>query len=353
MLLKLSQFFLGALWTLSIGLSAHPLPPLPEPVSNNAVTAVENNGRIHLFSFMGLGPGKTWESVHNKAWKLSLGDTKWQALPPVPSSLPLIGRLASVAVSAKKQVFLFGGYTVASDHAEISSPDNFRFDPGSNTYTPIAPMPVPVDDAVALVYNDAYIYLISGWHNDGNVNLVQMYDIDRDKWTQASPLPGHGVFGHAGGIVDGKIVVCDGVKVMAHPDKRRTFVAEPACYFGSINADRPVNIDWRTLPHPSGKARYRMAAAGVAKTNTVVFFGGTDNPYNYNGIGYDGRPSSPSPDVWQFDLTEQKWIIGRHEPATMDHRGLLVVDGKLMVIGGMGQQQAVLDSVNVISIIAP
>ena len=37
-------------------------------------------------------------------------------------------------------------------------------------------MPVPVDDSVALSYKERYIYLISGWHNDGNVNLVQVYD---------------------------------------------------------------------------------------------------------------------------------------------------------------------------------
>jgi hypothetical protein len=37
-------------------------------------------------------------------------------------------------------------------------------------------MPVPVDDDISLPYQSRYIYLISGWHNDGNVNLVQLYD---------------------------------------------------------------------------------------------------------------------------------------------------------------------------------
>ena len=43
-------------------------------------------------------------------------------------------------------------------------------------------MPVPVDDAVAVTYADRFIYLISGWHDLGNVNLVQRYDTETDTW---------------------------------------------------------------------------------------------------------------------------------------------------------------------------
>ena len=219
---------------------------------------------------------------------------------PVPSSLPLKGRLASIAVSVNNKAYLFGGYTVGEDHSEISSPDNFEYDVLTDQYRKIAPTPVPVDDAIALVYQNRYIYLISGWHNDGNVNLVQFYDVQTDQWRQASPFLGKPVFGHAGGIVGNKLLVCDGVKVVARASKRRTFAAEPACYKGEISQQDISRIDWRTVSHPTNTARYRMASTGIDGDNQIVFFGGSDNPYNYNGIGYNTKPSEPDDALWAF-----------------------------------------------------
>ena len=145
---------------------------LPEAVSNNAVAMVNTQNGPQILSFMGLAKGKTYLDVHNQVWAYSFATRLWQAKQPVPSSLPLKGRLASVAVGLGQHAYLFGGYTVAEDHTEISSPDNYRYDPVADSYHAIAVTPVPVDDAIALVYQDRYIYLISGWHNDGNVNLV-------------------------------------------------------------------------------------------------------------------------------------------------------------------------------------
>lgn len=323
-------------------------PQLPEPVANNAVTYVKTAESEYLLSFMGLGAGKTWQDVHNKAWKLKLGDNSWQAISPVPSSLSLKGRLASVAASVSGQAYLFGGYTVAEDHSEISSPDNFRYDPSTDKYYKIAPTPVPVDDAVALVYKQRYIYLISGWHNDGNVNLVQLYDTHTDSWTQSSPFLGQAVFGHAGGINGNTMVICDGVKVIARKDKRRTFAPEAACYKGTVDAKQPAKIDWRTLTHPTGTARYRMAAAGDEQG--IIFYGGSENPYNYNGIGYNGQPSEPDNKVWIFNPAADSWKVVPSNVKSMDHRGLLKVGNGYLVIGGMGEGQQVSAAVHTIEL---
>lgn len=319
-------------------------PALPEPVANNAVAHVRTADGEFLLSFMGLGPGKTWRDVHDKAWRLKLGERHWQPIAPVPSSLTLKGRLAGVAVALGDKAYLFGGYTVAEDHSEISSPDNFSYDPVNNRYEPIARTPVPVDDAVALVYQDRYIYLISGWHNDGNVNLVQVYDAKNDTWFQASPFLGKPVFGHAGGIVDNTMVVCDGVKVVARKEARRTFKPEAACFIGTIDKEQPGKVDWRTLGHPTNVARYRMAATG--SKDSIVFFGGSDNPYNYNGVGYNGVPSEPDDKAWIYDIASATWQISKKPLKTMDHRGLVAVDDEFIVIGGMEAGQAVSSKVS-------
>lgn len=333
------------------------IPPLPEPVANNAVALVKTDKEEWLVSFMGLGQGKDWQDVHNKVWAYNLSadasekndsaPNQWQPREPVPSSLTLKGRLAAIAVGLNGKAWLFGGYTVAEDHTEISSPDNFSYDVQKDEYQQISAMPVPVDDAVALVYQNRYIYLISGWHNDGNVNLTQVYDTQTDSWSQASPYLGKPVFGQSGGIVANQLLICDGVKVVPQSDRRRTFDAEAACYSGTINLDNYLKIDWRTVPHPTGIARYRMAAKGVIwqKRAGILFIGGSVNPYNYNGIGYDGNPSIPDEKVWFYDLTQQQWLTTINPSPTMDHRGLLETEENLLIIGGMAKKQMVLSEI--------
>ena len=158
------------------------------------------------------------------------------------------------------------------------------------------------------------------------------------------------MFGHAAAIVSNNILLCDGVKVDAQPDKRRTFSAEPACYHGSIDEKNITKIDWRTVAHPTSTARYRMAAVGDEVTHSAIFVGGSDNPYNYNGIGYNQKPSSPSSQVWRYDFTQSSWQVTDMDTATMDHRGLLGVGsgtGKHFVtLGGMTKQQKVSSAVH-------
>lgn len=327
------------------------LPPLPEPVTNNAVASVVIGDTTHIVSFMGLGAGKSYQDVHNKVWKLSVKsdgtNEGWTQVSSVPASLKLKGRLASVATSVDGLIYLFGGYTVAKDHSEISAPDVFSYNVLTDTYNRLEPMPVPVDDSIALTYRDRFIYLISGWHNDGNVNLVQVYDTVKNEWFQASPYLGKPTFGHAGGIVDNQMVVCDGVTTVAHMTRRRTFAAEAACYIGEINVVDPSKVNWYQWVHPTDVSRYRMAAAGDVENDRIIFVGGSTNPYNYDGIGYNKEPSNPDSEIWSYYLDGRTWKTQSTPTPTMDHRGLIQVGDKWVTIGGMAANQKVLDTVTV------
>ncbi|WP_284216679.1 Kelch repeat-containing protein [Agaribacter marinus] len=337
--------------------------PIPEAVSNNAVTSVVVGDQQYILSFSGLGKGKKAPNVHNRTYIFNVQDNTWKRGKDVPIQAPVIsiddsgeehrlfGRLASVATSIGKHAYVFGGYTVGYDHTEVSIPDVYKYAVDTDTFTQMSPMPVPVDDSIALTYQSRYIYLFSGWHNDGNVNLVQVFDTQRDTWQQASPFPGRPVFGHAGGIVDDTIVICDGVSVKYYANKRRSFTAEPACFIGKISTDNPNKIDWRTLAHPTGKARYRMAAYGDVERQQLMFVGGSDNPYNYNGIGYNGEPSTADGSVWIYDIHKNTWSVKAGNLETMDHRGLIKLSQKdknnFATIGGMNSQQEVLNTVNI------
>ncbi len=313
--------------------------PLPIPVSNNAVASVKAGRREYVVSFNGLGEGRTHADTLASTYIYDSRSRKWSEADPVPGD---VGRLASVAAAADDMVYVFGGYTVAADGSEVSTPWTHAFDPRKRTFEERAPIPVPVDDAVAVTYDDRYIYLVSGWHDLGNVNLVQRYDTRKDAWVQATPIPGPAVFGHAGGIVGNTIVYCDGVAVTAHDDRPRDFVAVPDCFLGIIDDEDGRRIDWRSVDYHPGLPRYRMAAAGVERLNGVLFVGGSENPYNYDGIGYDGRPSEPAAGALLFDIDTQSWIELEFEGiATMDHRGLVPFAGQWLTVGGMTSDQQV------------
>jgi len=238
--------------------------------------------------------------------------------------------LASVAVTVREQVYLFGGYIVTEDYHEVSTPEVLRFNPILETYERVADIPVPSDDATAFVYQDRYIFLVSGWHDKGNINLVQVYDVENDTWQQA------------------KLLVCDGVKInyplVAEAETtKREFKMSNECYLGRIDDKDITRIHWSVVPKHLGAARYRMAAVGDETRQEVIFVGGSDNPYNFNGIGYDGVASKAVASVFAYAIETNEWLdYGSIENSTMDHRGLLKMDDGFVVVGGMDSNQEVL-----------
>ena len=301
------------------------LPDLPVPRANNAI-AVDGAGRV--VSALGLAPGRRWNDVVSDAWIFESSAGAWSRLADVPGP----GRLASTAVGVCDEVWLIGGYTVAEDGTEVSVPGVDVWTGGEWSSGPT--MPTPVDDAVAALWRDRWLVLVSGWSNDDNVAAVQLYDTQRETWHEGTDIVGAPVFGHAGALVGDTLVYCGGVRVVPATDGgRRSFAANPGCYQG-VFADSVGEVAWTRLPPRAGDARYRMASGPIG--NLVVFAGGTDNPYNYDGVGYDGRPAEPVDDVFAWDVAADQWIDLPPLPEpSMDHRGLVPVGGGLVLVGGL------------------
>jgi N-acetylneuraminic acid mutarotase len=315
--------------------------PLPVPLSNNAVASVKSRGSLLLYSLMGIGPKKTWDAISNSGYMIdSESDTgKWAEVRSVPGTA---GRLAATAVGAREHIFLLGGYVVDAQGGETTLPDVNAYEPLTDRWFRAADMPVAVDDSVAGVYRDRYIYLVSGWSKTDAVRDVQVYDAEKNTWLQATPIPGTPVFGHAGAIVGDTIVYIDG----AHKNPavgQPKYVASDECWMGKIDHHDRSKIQWTKLPSHPGTARYRIAAGGSEKDEKIYFSGGTDSPYDYNGMGYNGVPAEPSPVTFAFNLRSGKWeTLNEHTPQpTMDHRGLLVMPDELVLIGGMEKGQQV------------
>jgi len=318
--------------------------PLKVPaVTNNAVAFIESNGQPMAYSFGGLGPGKTWRDVTASAFAINLRTGRKTALPPLPDG---VGRLASTAVAVRGQILIFGGYTVSSTGEEISTPDVFSFDPGKRRYERLPPMPIPVDDTVSFVYGSRYVYLVSGWNTGSNTNAVQVFDTETGSWSRATDYPGSPVFGHAGGIVDNTFVIMGGVRAERRTNGRNSFEASDDSWWGEIDASHPLRITWVRLHDAPVHAVYRIAATGSRSRKAVVFVGGSDNPYNYDGIGYNKVPSAPTTEIFSFDVERGFWRVhARRKAGTMDHRGLIEWRGRFHTVGGMDAQRRVLSRV--------
>ncbi len=306
------------------------LKPLYDPVSNNAVASLHQGKRTFLFSFMGIGSKRTWDAVTPDAWSYDTLSGEWVQLPAVPGQA---GRLAAAAAGVNDRVFLFGGYTVDAQGNEVSLSSVDIFDLKARGWRRGSDIPVPVDDMAIGIYRNRHIYLISGWSQHDNVRHVQVYDSEKDRWHQATPIAGTPVFGHAGAIAEDTIVYVGGAFRNPNGASPR-YVASHEAWMGKIDRGDPTKITWTKLPAPPSRARYRIAAG--ASGRRIVFSGGTDNPYNYNGIGYDGRPSEPVATTFVWSLDRNGWELLPDNPVpTMDHRGLAPTRDGLVLMGGM------------------
>ena len=116
------------------------------------------------------------------------------------------------------------------------------------------------------------------------------------------------------------------------------------CFRGDIDPGNPSSIAWRaTASHP-GAPRYRAAAGPVRLPSGpgVMFVGGTANPYNYSGLGYDGQPAEPEAATWIYEVARDAWIAGPPlDTPTMEHRALVHTPGAWWVVGGFARGQVV------------
>lgn len=324
---------------------AEQLQSLPSPVTNNAVTSVRVQGQELVYSLMGLGPDKAWNSVTNKVNAFNVRYNKWTTVRAVPGP----GRLGASAVAAQEQIFVVGGFIPDQSGMQAIVPDVSVYDPVGLRWYRGPDLLTPVRDAVAGVYHDRYIYVVGGFSKQGLTNQVQMYDVQNQRWQQATPSPGKPVFGHAGAVVGDSIIYIDGA-VRNPGGGKPSYVATNECWIGKIDHRHPEKIAWSKLPPHPGEAHYRIAAGASDKDQRAYFVGGSATVYDYSGIGLDGKAAEPSPVVFAFNFKSDSWetIPAKNYSATMDHRGMAVFSDGLIVVGGMGSGQKVTGAVSLL-----
>lgn len=333
----LSSLFLHAqtLWTWEA------LPPMPEAVANNAVTAATVGGVPYVYSFSGINQTKIWSGIHLDAHRFNTQTQTWETIAPLPDDTGQGGKIAAGASTVKNKIYIMGGYHVFANGSEVSSEKVHIYDPETNSYLPDgAPIPVPIDDHIQAVYRDSLIFVVTGWSNSTNVADVQIYNPSTNTWSEGTPTPDNGdykVFGGSGTIVGDTIYYAGGARI--------GFNFPLGSFFrkGYIHPDDPTQIDWEDMPE-SLALGYRMGAAQF--DDKPLWFGGSMVSYNYNGIAYNGSGGvAPSGRLLIYRPESGSFLdLSATIPATMDLRGIAQVGyNQYVITGGMITGQEVTD----------
>ena len=319
-----------------LGAEQKKIPPMPAAVSGNAVAVLENG--LEIVSLMGIGPKRTWDDVTNKVYTMSLAHPKWREGRTVPG---VAGRLNAAAVGTKSLIILMGGFVLDNQGAELTLPDVNVYEGNARRWSRGKDIPVALDSAVAGVIHNRFVYLVGGRSPNGPLNNVQVYDLEKDSWSQATPFPGTPVFGLSGGVADETIVIVDGAKAGAAGGPR--YVASDECWLGKIDHKDPNKIEWSKLPPHPGTARFAIAGGGSNHEHKIFFSGGTPTPHDYKGVAYDGQPAEGSAVTFAYDLHHHQWETiseDTYDPRA-DSRGIVFTPIGPVVLGGMVRNMAV------------
>ena len=103
------------------------------------------------------------------------------------ASLPAARFDFSAVFDRTNQIYIFGGYTNATDGQASASV--MRYSVSRNTWTNLASLPVAVAGSAATMGVDGKIYVVGGVTAGVTMNYVQVYDPASNSWTLSTPLP--------------------------------------------------------------------------------------------------------------------------------------------------------------------
>ena len=88
------------------------LPPLPEPLTNNAVAYFENDEEYSLYTFGGIDSTLEYSGIHLRSYKYNSTARSWTRLEDLPDTL---GKVAASASRIGDIIYIIGGYYVFED----------------------------------------------------------------------------------------------------------------------------------------------------------------------------------------------------------------------------------------------
>ena len=222
--------------------------------------------------------------------------SSWVLKAPYPQLVQQAG-----VTTDGNSIYVFGGYdnNISSAYNSVN-----RYNPGSDSWTPLAPMPTGGDYGVAAEYGEnGKIYVMGGGRSP---TLNRIYDIASGTWTSGAALQAvrrsaaHAYYG-------GKVYVIGG--------SPSSDVATNSVYAYQIATNT-----WQTLA-PLPEARYGSDA--VAMNGKLYVAGGA------------GTLQTVSGSLFIYDIAQDTWVLGTNEPYGTFSAAASVVGGNFWLMGGV------------------
>jgi hypothetical protein len=223
----------------------------------------------------------------------------WSTLAPMPTP-----RYSLTAAYANGMVYAIGGY----NGAPLNTVE--AYNPGTNSWSAVAPMPTPRHGMRAVTGNDGKIYVIGGDTASGgaNVALLEIYDPIANSWSGGAPMPN--VKTGPGAVLgnDGLIYVFGG--------------GQNGVEVTSLFVYNTATNSW-TSKAPMTVAR-AVLGAGAALNGKILAIGG-----QFPGLGIVTGA------VEIYDPVTDTWTNGTTMPSMRGGLGAATgLDGRIYAIGG-------------------
>jgi N-acetylneuraminic acid mutarotase len=222
----------------------------------------------------------------------------------------LIDEYGAACASDGTSIYCAGGYSFSFPGLV---PQLIRYDPGTNSWTGLAPIPVPSSMASAVYYPPTNkIYVFGGSDPDAQTvnNLNQIYDIASNTWSTGTPLPDLRSFMASGyNTTNGKIYLVGGYNT------------------AFVDSGQPDTWEYDPVTDSyTNKTDFPELAGGYAS--------GIINGHLYVAGGRDVNNVSLSA-VWDYDIAADTWTQKNDMPGTQNNvRGSAVALDSLFVFGG-------------------
>ena len=250
-------------------------------------------------------------------------DPQWKMAAPLPKA---IGEIEAAAVGGK--IYVLSGL---NNQPGVAAPagHNWAYDPATNAWTDRKPMPVPAHHIMMTTMNDK-IYVFGGFVRPPSVlawqpiNRAFEYDPATDTWRELAPMPTPRGAGQAV-EVNGKIYVIGGARSANRGDDGAPIPlgSVDQLVVGTTEEYDPATNTWRTrTPMPTARNHY-FADAVDGKI------------YAIDGrIGSVFVTKSDTIDLVEvYDPAKDRWAFAGRAPTTRgdvtgdEHNGLLYIAG--------------------------
>jgi len=239
----------------------------------------------------------------------------WTALPPLP--LPIADASVVYAPNTGK-LYVFGG---EGDGLTISTATQI-YDAASQSWSSGAPLPAPRSGMTAGYWN-GHIYLAGGADTPRFTPQIQVWDYDplTDSWTTTLPTLPRDTVGAAGGVLNGRLLIAGGANNAGQPLSAIQF-------YDLATHERGYLPD---LPLP-------VYGAGSAVVNGQLWVFGGGQPFV--AAGSTPRLDAAVPSALAvseiYDPLTNSWQAGPTLQASRVLLGSTVVGNRVLAIGGLG-----------------